>query len=62
MKPLAMSFQLVINENKRLVAEIEIVYDDGSTVFRKIPANGRMVIHFDEVTPCESASTEARQS
>lgn len=60
MKALAMSFKLVIDDNKRLCAEIEIVYEDGTTVFRKVPANSRAVIHFDEVKPCASDSTAPR--
>ena len=63
MKPLAMSFQLVLGQDdRRLYAEIEIVYEDGSTAFRRVPANNRVTLHFDEVAPCESVSTEVRQS
>ena len=47
MKPLAMSFQLVIKD-KRLHAEIEIVLEDGTTINRMLPANERLSIHFDD--------------
>lgn len=48
MKPLAMTFQLVIKD-KRLHAEVEIVFDDGSTVCRILPANERLTIHFEDL-------------
>lgn len=49
MKPLAMSFQLVLN-GKRLHAEIEIVMDDGTVISRLLPANEKLTIHFDDLT------------
>ena len=54
MKPLAFSFQLVIDAEKRLAAEIEIVYDDGTVVNRTVPANERFTVHFDEDEPALS--------
>jgi hypothetical protein len=48
MKPLAMSFQLVIKD-QRLHAEVEIVLEDGSTIFKVLPANERLTIHFDDL-------------
>ena len=51
MKPLAMSLQLVLDERKRLSAEIEIVWEDGSTTAKRIPANERFTIHFDDEEP-----------
>lgn len=51
MKPLAMSVQLVINERKRLSMEIEIVFDDGSTSFKRLDVNERTTIHFDDLIP-----------
>jgi hypothetical protein len=51
MKPLAMSVQLVINEHKRLSMEIEIVFDDGSTSYKRLDVNERTTIHFDDLAP-----------
>jgi hypothetical protein len=48
-RPLAMSFQLVIDERKRLAAEIEIVWDDGSTLFKRLDANERLTLHFEDL-------------
>lgn len=48
MKALAMSFQLVIKDN-RLHAEVEVVLEDGTTVARTLPANERLTIHFDDL-------------
>lgn len=49
MKPLAMSLQLVLDEHKRLKAEIEVVFEDGTTVLRQIDANARLTVHFDDL-------------
>ena len=48
-RPLAISFQLVIDESKRLAAEIEIVWDDGSTSFKRVSANERLTLHFEDL-------------
>lgn len=48
MRPISMSFQLVMDENKRLSAEIEIITADGTIVSRRVSANERHTIHFDE--------------
>lgn len=49
MRPLAISFQLVIDQHKRLAAELEIVFEDGSVVNKTLPANERLTIHFDDL-------------
>lgn len=49
MKPLAMSFQLVIDERKRLCAEIEVVWENGETTLKRIDANERFTVHFDDL-------------
>lgn len=43
-----MSFQLVLDEHRRLAAEVEIVFEDGSTVIKRLPANERMTFYFNE--------------
>lgn len=48
MKPLAMSFQLVMDKKRRLAAEVEIVFEDGSTATKRVPANERMTFFFGE--------------
>lgn len=53
-KPLAMSFQLVIDDKKRLAAEIEIVWSDGSTTFKRVGANERFTLHFEDAKPTAS--------
>ena len=48
MKPLAMSLQLVLDERKRLSAEIEIVFSSGDTILRRIDANEKITLFFED--------------
>lgn len=50
-RPLAMSFQLIIDDRKRLCAEIEVVWESGETTFKRIDANERLTLHFDDLLP-----------
>ena len=49
MRPLAISVQMVMDCNRRLCAEIEVVFEDGETILKKLPANTRLTLHFDEL-------------
>lgn len=48
MNILALSFQLLLDEHKRLAAEVEIVTSEGETILKRIPANERLTLFFDE--------------
>lgn len=49
MKPLAISFKLVIDDQKRLRLETETIFDDGSTVFRQSELNQPVVLHIEDL-------------
>ena len=48
-KPIAMSFQLVLDEKRRLAAEVEVIWADGSTTLKRIGANERVTLHFEDL-------------
>lgn len=49
MKPLAMNLRLVVNAQKRLACEAEILFDDGTSVLRQITINETMTIFFEDL-------------
>lgn len=51
MVPIAFSLQLILDEHKRLQAEVEIVYENGSTTLRHIPVNEKLTIFFEDLVP-----------
>jgi hypothetical protein len=48
MRPISMSVQVVMDEHKRLSIEIEVVTASGDIVSRRVDANTRHTIFFDE--------------
>lgn len=46
-----MTLQLVLGYDRRLHAEIAVIWEDGSTTLKDLPAHGKLLLHFDELSP-----------
>jgi len=49
MRPLSLTFQLVLDEHKQLATEIEVIYEDGQILTKRLPANERMTLYFADL-------------
>jgi hypothetical protein len=50
-KPVLLTIQLVLDENNRFCAEVQIVYDDGSLCKKRFPAHEKLSLQFNELEP-----------
>lgn len=55
MKPLAISFKLVIDDQKRLRLEAEVIFEDGTTKFKHSELNQQVTLHFEDLLDKEKS-------
>lgn len=49
MRPLAVQIRIVIDVNKRLAAEMEFIFENGSTVIKTVDVNTPHIFHFEDI-------------